>query len=123
MNKQDENRALAMIGTMLDGFRSQSNTTQSKVMAYLIAVDGHTADTIESACKNFLRGLVKSHSSEFQPTAAELALECSRVVKSFERVPMIGRELISYRAGEKPPAGYTALGDWNDRQKLIGKAN
>lgn len=119
MNKQDENRALAMIGTMLDGFRSQSNTTQSKVMAYLIAVEGHTANTVESACKNFLRGSVKSHSSEFQPTAAELALECDRVSQSFVRTPIIGRDLIIYKAGEKPPKGYTALGDWKQRQQLL----
>jgi hypothetical protein len=110
MDAKDKKRALEAIGLMLAGFpSSQAAITEYTADAYLRAVGHCAVEAVEAACTAFLRGQVSAHNNDFPPTAPRLA-SLADALGEAARSLSEGPRYVSYRAGEKPPPGYVALG-------------
>lgn len=63
--------------------------TPERAMAYQIAVEQETPETVLRAAKNFIRGEVPDHDNRFGVKPPQLARECRRIAaprEAFERV-------------------------------------
>lgn len=58
--------------------QERSGNERELVRVYLMAVEDIDADSVASACKRFIKGLVVGANHTFRPTPAELATEARK---------------------------------------------
>lgn len=85
----------------------------------MMALDGRSYEAATRVLKAIITGRQPGFEGRFAPTSAEIgkwtrdADQEIALAESRARAP----ELVSYRAGEKPPAGYVSLGEYDDKVK------
>lgn len=99
----------------------QSTKPRSLVAAYLMALEGFEFEAIAPVLKNVITGRQVGFDGRWAPTSAQIGdwvLSRSNALKP-SAVSDDGFELVSYPIGGKPPPGYMALGEYNDRRNRL----
>lgn len=106
---------------MLRGYPSSSRLNEAQIETYCSAMAGRSLDAVRRTCQQFMDGNVPGHDNSFIPTVPEVsakarewdeaiaAVTAAREIKTASRI-------VSYPIGGKPPPGFIALGELEERR-------
>lgn len=111
-----------LMNIICDSFPLAQNTkARSLVAAYLMALEGFEYEAIMPVLKNVITGRQRGFDGRWAPTSAQIGdwvLSRSNAMKP-SAISDDGFDLITYPIGGKPPPGYMALGEYNDRRNRL----
>jgi len=117
----DSDGKRAAVLKMLSGYHSSSRLTESQINAYHQAMEGRSLDAVRRACQQFFDGNVTGHDNAFLPTVPELAAKAREWDEAISSITTdrVLEQLVSYPIGGRPPPGYIALGEFEERRKKL----
>lgn len=122
MNKAQKAEITDLLELITGSFPLPQNTKPAAVArAYMMAIDGFDFEEIVPVLKNIIAGKQIGFEGRWAPTSAQIGdwvLARSNAMKP-SAISQDGFDLVTYPIGGKPPPGYMALGEWNDRRNQL----
>ncbi len=120
MYMDSDGKRAAILGLLM-GYPSSSRLSDAQVETYCSSFEDRSLDAVRRMCQQFEDGDVLGHDNAFIPTVPEMrakAREWDEAIAAVTAAREIGAasRIVSYPIGGKPPPGYTALGELEERR-------
>lgn len=119
MNRAQTSEIMDLLKLISGSFQLPQNANQQSVArTYMMAIEGYDYEVIMPVLKNIITGKQLGFDGRYAPSSAQIGdwlLTRSNAMKP-SAISHDGFDMVTYPIGGKPPPGYMALGEYNERR-------